>query len=70
MDKYSDLLNVLAEMQPNLAPTMIGVRTRKDRLLRDIAQARVMVRECILLLESDQQAESEATQSQNSPTSE
>ncbi|KAH8366472.1 hypothetical protein KR084_010455, partial [Drosophila pseudotakahashii] len=50
-DKYSDLLNLLAEMRFNLPPTMMGLRAPKERLQRDIAQARVRVRECLLLLE-------------------
>ncbi|XP_017037389.1 uncharacterized protein [Drosophila kikkawai] len=69
-DKYSDLLTVLAEIQPHLAPTTMGVRSRKDCLLRDIAKARVIVRECLLLLESDQKPQTEENQSQGSSTSE
>ncbi|KAH8282064.1 hypothetical protein KR054_005296 [Drosophila jambulina] len=69
-DKYSDLLNVLAEIQPHLPPTMMGVRARKDCLLRDIAKARIMVRECHLLLENDQQPQPEVSPSQGSSASE
>ncbi|XP_037712422.1 uncharacterized protein LOC119548866 [Drosophila subpulchrella] len=60
-DKYSDLLNTLAEMRSELAPTIMGLRAPKDRLHRDIAQARYTVRECILLLEKDCQQESEGS---------
>ncbi|KAL7739753.1 hypothetical protein ACLKA6_014993 [Drosophila palustris] len=54
-DAYGNLLSVIAEMHSNLAPTTIGLRAPKERLLRDIAQARVLVRECTLLLMRDQQ---------------
>ncbi|XP_034473727.1 uncharacterized protein LOC117781115 [Drosophila innubila] len=54
-DAYANLLSVIAEMHSNLAPTTIGLRAPKERLLRDIAQARVLVRECSLLLMRDQQ---------------
>jgi len=60
-DKYSDLLNTLAEMRSELAPTIMGLRAPKDRLHRDIAQARYTVRECLLLLEKDCQQESEGS---------
>ncbi|KAH8249776.1 hypothetical protein KR032_012326 [Drosophila birchii] len=66
-DKYTELLNVLADIQPHLPPTMMGVRARKDCLLRDIAKARVLLRECLLLLESDQ---TEGNQSQGGSASE
>ncbi|XP_017107183.2 uncharacterized protein [Drosophila bipectinata] len=56
-DKYSELLHLLGEMKPNLAPTMMGIRAPKDRLQRDIAHARVIVRECLLILERDEQQE-------------
>ncbi|KAH8246641.1 hypothetical protein KR038_012176 [Drosophila bunnanda] len=69
-DKYSDLLNVLAEIRPHLPPSMMGVRPRKDCLLRDIAKARVLVRECLLLLESDQHPQIDGNQSQGSSASE
>ncbi|KAH8323286.1 hypothetical protein KR067_004402 [Drosophila pandora] len=72
-DKYSDLLRLLAEMQPNLAPTMMGLRAPKERLQRDIAHARVIVRECLLILERDQQqelAEEPQSLSVDAPTSE
>ncbi|XP_020803203.1 uncharacterized protein LOC110179963, partial [Drosophila serrata] len=65
-DKYTDLLNVLTEIRPHLPPTMIGVRPRKDCLLRDIGKARVLVRECLLLLESDQHPQIDGNQSQGS----
>ncbi|KAH8262768.1 hypothetical protein KR044_000141 [Drosophila immigrans] len=55
VDVYENLLASIAEMQSNLGPTTIGLRAPKERLLRDIAQARVLVRECILLLMRDQQ---------------
>ncbi|KAH8392440.1 hypothetical protein KR215_008474, partial [Drosophila sulfurigaster] len=55
VDVYGSLLRTIAEMQSNLGPTTIGLRAPKERLLRDIAQARVLVRECILLLMRDQQ---------------
>ncbi|KAM8717376.1 hypothetical protein ACLKA7_004124 [Drosophila subpalustris] len=54
-DAYGNLLSVIAEMHSNLAPTTIGLRAPKERLLRDIAQARVLVRECTMLLMRDQQ---------------
>ncbi|XP_016993602.2 uncharacterized protein [Drosophila takahashii] len=60
-DKYSDLLNILAEMRFNLPPTMMGLRAPKERLQRDIAHARVRVRECLLLLEKDRSQETEET---------
>ncbi|XP_016963300.1 uncharacterized protein LOC108033473 [Drosophila biarmipes] len=60
-DKYSDLLSVLAEMRSNLAPAIIGLRAPKDRLQRDIAQARFTVRECLLLLEKDGLQENEGS---------
>ncbi|XP_020812290.1 uncharacterized protein LOC110187234 [Drosophila serrata] len=69
-DKYTDLLNVLTEIRPHLPPTMIGVRPRKDCLLRDIGKARVLVRECLLLLESDQHPQIDGNQSQGSSPSE
>ncbi|XP_060644980.1 uncharacterized protein LOC132783672 [Drosophila nasuta] len=67
VDVYGSLLRTIAEMQSNLGPTTIGLRAPKERLLRDIAQARVLVRECILLLMRDQQQTvivEEATQRQ------
>ncbi|KAH8324156.1 hypothetical protein KR074_000923 [Drosophila pseudoananassae] len=72
-DKYSELLRLLGEMQPNLAPTVMGVRAPKERLQRDIAHARVIVRECLLILERDQQrevAEEPQSLSVDAPTSE
>ncbi|XP_016987281.2 uncharacterized protein LOC108050228 [Drosophila rhopaloa] len=59
VDKYGDLLNLLPEMRPNLPPTVMGLRAPKERLQRDIAQARVRVRECLLLLEKDRFQETE-----------
>lgn len=53
VDTYENLLSVIAEMKSNLGPTAIGLRAPKERLLRDIAQARVLVRECILMLMRD-----------------
>ncbi|XP_017857982.1 PREDICTED: uncharacterized protein LOC108610409 [Drosophila arizonae] len=53
VDTYDNLLSVIAEMQRNLGPTAIGLRAPKERLLRDIAHARVLVRECILMLMRD-----------------
>ncbi|XP_023164205.2 uncharacterized protein LOC111594943 [Drosophila hydei] len=55
VDTYDNLLSVIAEMQSNLGPTAIGLRAPKERLLRDIAHARVLVRECILMLMRDHQ---------------
>ncbi|KAH8377911.1 hypothetical protein KR093_007820 [Drosophila rubida] len=55
VDVYGNLLRTISEMQSNLGPTTIGLRAPKERLLRDIAQARVLVRECILMLMRDQQ---------------
>ncbi|EDW12907.1 uncharacterized protein Dmoj_GI22388 [Drosophila mojavensis] len=53
VDTYDNLLRVIAEMHRNLGPTAIGLRAPKERLLRDIAHARVLVRECILMLMRD-----------------
>lgn len=44
-------------MQAKLGPTSFGLRAPKERLLRDIAHARVLVRECILLLMRDHDEE-------------
>lgn len=44
-------------MQIKLGPTAIGLRAPKERLLRDIAHARVLVRECILALMRDNDQE-------------
>ncbi|XP_033172517.1 uncharacterized protein LOC117148910 [Drosophila mauritiana] len=57
VDKYSDLLNVLVEMRTNVPTTMVGLRAPKERMQRDIAQARLKVRQCLQLL---QQAEEES----------
>ncbi|ALC38668.1 CG15142 [Drosophila busckii] len=54
VDAYEKLLGVIAEIHSNLGPTLIGIRAPKERLLRDIAHARVLVRECILVLMQDQ----------------
>ncbi|XP_017063921.2 uncharacterized protein LOC108103081 [Drosophila eugracilis] len=62
VDKYSDLLNILEEMRSNLPPTMMGLRAPKERLQRDISQARIRVHECLLLLEKDRQLESNENQ--------
>ncbi|KAH8412784.1 hypothetical protein KR009_005718 [Drosophila setifemur] len=71
VDKYSDLLNLLSKMQPNIPPTIVGLRAPKERLQRDIAQARVMVRECLLILERDQEkADDPQSHSMDTPTSE
>ncbi|KAH8298355.1 hypothetical protein KR018_008085 [Drosophila ironensis] len=67
VEKYSDLLKLLAEMKILLPPSIMGTRMSRDTLQRDIAQARVMVRECLLILARDQQQEAEATES--TPTS-
>ncbi|TDG42232.1 hypothetical protein AWZ03_011341 [Drosophila navojoa] len=53
VDTYDNLLSVIAEMQSNLGPAAIGLRAPKERLLRDIAHARVLVRECNLMLMRD-----------------
>ncbi|KAI8043225.1 uncharacterized protein LOC128263369 [Drosophila gunungcola] len=70
VDKYSDLLNILTEMRSNLSPTVMGLRAPKERLQRDIAQARVRVRECLMLLEKDRYQETEENQSEGIPPSE
>lgn len=54
---YANLLGVIGEMQAKLGPTSFGLRAPKERLLRDIAHARVLVRECILLLMRDHDEE-------------
>lgn len=59
VDKYSDLLNVLGEMRTNVPTTMAGLRAPKERMQRDIAHARLKVRQCLQLL---QQAEEETDQ--------
>ncbi|XP_017044887.2 uncharacterized protein LOC108090621 [Drosophila ficusphila] len=71
VDKYSDLLNILAEMRSNLPPTMIGLRAPKERLQRDITQARITVKECLLLLEKDNpNQETNGGHYEGTPTSE
>ncbi|XP_064546790.1 uncharacterized protein LOC135434220 [Drosophila montana] len=60
VDTYDNLLAVIAEMQSNLGPTAIGLRAPKERLLRDIAHARVLVRECILMLMRDHQQQQQS----------
>lgn len=57
VEAYTNLLGVIAEMQIKLGPTAIGLRAPKERLLRDIAHARVLVRECILSLMRDHEQE-------------
>ncbi|EDV54835.1 uncharacterized protein Dere_GG21738 [Drosophila erecta] len=69
VDKYSDLLNVLGEMRSNLPATMAGLRAPKERLQRDIAQARLKVRQCLLLLQQGEE-ESDDTDFQGAPTKE
>ncbi|EDW04122.1 uncharacterized protein LOC6562738 [Drosophila grimshawi] len=54
VDVYDNLLSVIAEMQSCLGPTAMGLRAPKERLLRDIGHARVLVRECILMLMHNQ----------------
>lgn len=51
-------------MQVKLRPTSFGLRAPKERLLRDIAHARVLVRECILLLMRDQDEEQQQAKQQ------
>ncbi|XP_030557062.1 uncharacterized protein LOC115760035 [Drosophila novamexicana] len=60
VDTYDNLLAVIGEMQSNLGPTAIGLRAPKERLLRDIAHARVLVRECILMLMRDHQQQQQS----------
>lgn len=63
-EAYTNLLGVIAEMQIKLGPTAIGLRAPKERLLRDIAHARVLVRECILALMRDNDQEQQWQQHQ------
>ncbi|EDW77299.1 uncharacterized protein Dwil_GK18226 [Drosophila willistoni] len=57
VDKYSNILATLASMKMEISPTLMGARGPRERLLRDIAHARILVRECIMLIERDQQQE-------------
>ncbi|EDX05324.1 uncharacterized protein LOC6732620 [Drosophila simulans] len=66
VDKYSDLLNVLVEMRTNVPTTMVGLRAPKERMQRDIAQARLKVRQCLQLLEQAEE-ESDQTAFQGAP---
>ncbi|EDW90166.2 uncharacterized protein LOC6529452 [Drosophila yakuba] len=69
VDKYAELLNVLGEMRSNVPTTMAGLRAPKERLQRDIAQARLKVRQCLLLLHQGDE-ESDDADFQGAPTKE
>lgn len=51
--KYTQLLAVIEEMGKDLRPTYSGSKTSAERFKRGIAQARILLREC--MTESDQQ---------------
>ncbi|XP_068140969.1 uncharacterized protein [Drosophila tropicalis] len=57
VDKYSNILVTLASMKMEISPTLMGARGPRERLLRDIAQARILIKECIMLIDRDQQQE-------------
>ena len=46
--KYTQLLNVIEEMGKDLRPTYSGSKTAAERFKRGIAQARILLRECLL----------------------
>ena len=46
--KYTQLLAVIEEMSKDLRPTYGGSRTSSERFKRGIAQARILLRECLL----------------------
>ncbi|XP_030373174.1 cyclin-dependent kinase 2-associated protein 2 isoform X2 [Scaptodrosophila lebanonensis] len=58
-NKYNDLLTIIAGMPSNLAPSAMGLRAPKERLLRDIAHARVILRQCLILLSRESEDKSE-----------
>lgn len=47
MPKYQQLLAVIEEMSKDLRPTYSGSKTAQDRFKRGIAQARILLRECM-----------------------
>uniref|UniRef100_A0A1A9WZG3 Uncharacterized protein n=1 Tax=Glossina brevipalpis TaxID=37001 RepID=A0A1A9WZG3_9MUSC len=51
LNKYDQLLAVIAEMARDLRPTYTGSRSATERLKRGIVHARILVRECIMELE-------------------
>jgi hypothetical protein len=48
LSKYSQLLLVLEEMGKDIRPTYSGSRSSAERLKRTIVHARILVRECLL----------------------
>ena len=45
--KYAQLLAVIEEMGNDLRPTYSGSKTAAERFKRGIAQARILLRECL-----------------------
>ena len=46
--KYTQLLAVIQEMSKDLRPTYSGSKTSAERFKRGIAQARILLRECLV----------------------
>lgn len=58
LSKYSQLLLVLEEMGKDIRPTYSGSRSSAERLKRTIVHARILVRECLLETERQNNATS------------
>lgn len=56
LSKYSQLLLVLEEMGKDIRPTYSGSRSSAERLKRTIVHARILVRECLLETERQNNA--------------
>lgn len=48
MSKYSQLLEVIEDIGNDIRPTYAGNKSSSERLKRGIAQAKLLVRECLI----------------------